>query len=82
MALNIKDRRTEEVVRRLAQRTGQSITEAVREAAEEKLQAIEGDKARRKAALRAFIARARALPDLDLRSDDEILGYNKRGTFD
>jgi len=29
MALNIKDRRTEEVVRRLAQRTGQSITEAV-----------------------------------------------------
>ncbi|HSI00523.1 MAG TPA: type II toxin-antitoxin system VapB family antitoxin [Reyranella sp.] len=59
MALNIKDRRTEEVVRRRAQRTGQSITEAVREAAEEKLQAIEADKAARKAALRAFIERAR-----------------------
>jgi antitoxin VapB len=59
MALNIKDRKTEEVVRRLAERTGQSITEAVREAAEEKLQAIESGKANRKAALRAFIERAR-----------------------
>lgn len=81
MALNIKDRETEEVVRRLAQRTGLSITDAVRQAATEKLQAIDADKAGRKAALRAFIDRARALPNLDPRTDDEILGYNDRGTF-
>jgi antitoxin VapB len=82
MALNIKDRETEEVVRRLAQRTGLSITDAVKQAAIEKLQAIEADKVARKAALRAFIDRARALPNLDPRTDDEILGYNDRGTFD
>ncbi len=81
MALNIKDRETEEVVRRLAQRTGLSITDAVRQAATEKLQAIDADKAGRKAALRAFIDRARGLPNLDPRTDDEILGYNDRGTF-
>ena len=44
MALNIKDRETEEVVRRLAQRTGLSITDAVRQAATEKLAGIDADK--------------------------------------
>jgi len=81
MALNIKDRETEEVVRRLAQRTGLSITDAVREAAAEKLAAIDADKGARKATLRAFIDRARAIPNRDPRTDDEILGYNDRGTF-
>ncbi len=81
MALNIKDRETEEVVRRLAQRTGLSITDAVRQAATEKLQAIDADKAGRKAALRPFIVRAPGLPNIHPRTDDEILGYNDRGTF-
>lgn len=82
MALNIKSRETEEVVRELAKRMGLSITEAIRQAAEEKLRAIEADKERRKAALRAIIAAGRSIPILDTRSDDEILGYNDRGTFD
>jgi antitoxin VapB len=82
MALNIKSRETEEVVRELAKRTGLSITEAVRQAATEKLRAIDADKGARKAALRAIIERARAMPNLDPRADDEILGYNERGTFD
>lgn len=82
MALNIKDRETEEIVRRLAQQTGLSITDAVRQAAAEKLAAIDADKEKRKAALRAIIAEGRGLPILDTRSDDEILGYNERGTFD
>ena len=33
MALNIKDRATEEIVRQLAKRTGRSITETVKQAA-------------------------------------------------
>ena len=41
MALNIKDRDTEEVVRRLAQRTGLSITDAVQQAATEKLRGMD-----------------------------------------
>ena len=43
MALNIKDRETEEVVRRLAKRTGLSITDAVRQAAADKLRRIDAD---------------------------------------
>lgn len=38
MSLNIKDRRTDELARRLASLTGQSITEAVRNAIEERLE--------------------------------------------
>ena len=82
MALNIKSLETERVVRELARRTGLSITDAVHQAAQEKLQAIDSDKEVRKAALREIIRRAGALPNLDPRSDDEILGYTDRGTFD
>lgn len=82
MALNIKDRETEELVRRLAKITGRSITETVKQAATEKLHAVDADKADRKAALRAFIKRGRSIPNRDPRTDDEILGYNERGTFD
>jgi antitoxin VapB len=82
MALNIKDSETEEVVRRLAKSTGLSITEAVKQAATEKIKALDAEKAERKAALRAFIERARSRPNLDPRTDHEILGYNERGTFD
>jgi antitoxin VapB len=82
MALNIKSPETERVVRELAKRTGLSITEAVHQAAVDKLQAIDANKEARKAALRAISARGRDLPNLDSRTDDEILGYNDRGTFE
>ena len=82
MALNIKSRQTEQVVRELAKRTGLSITEAVHQAAVEKLRTIDADKEARKAAMRAIIERSRAIPNLDPRTDDEILGYNDKGTFD
>lgn len=82
MALNIKSPETERVVRDLAKRTGLSITKAVHQAALDKLQAIDADKEARKAAMRAIIERSRALPNLDPRTDDEILGYNDKGTFD
>jgi antitoxin VapB len=82
VALNIKSRQTEQVVRELAKRMGLSITDAIHQAAEEKLRSIEADKEKRKAALRAIIADGRSIPILDTRSDNEILGYNDRGTFD
>ena len=82
MALNIKSLETERVVRELAKRTGLSITKAVHQAATEKLQAIGAGKEARKAALRAIVERGCTMPNLDPRSDDEILGYNDRGTFD
>jgi antitoxin VapB len=81
MALNIKSPETEQVVRELARRTGLSITEAVHRAALDKLRTIDADKESRKVALRAIIERSRRLPNLDPRTDDEILGYDDRGTF-
>lgn len=82
MALNIKSRETEHVVRELAKRTGLSITEAVHQAATEKLQAIADDRERRRKALYEIIERGKTLPALDTRTDDEILGYNDKGFFD
>jgi antitoxin VapB len=93
MALNIKSRETERVVRELAKRTGLSITEAVHEAATAKLRAMEANREARLAELtpaqreklrklQAISRRAARLPVLDTRSDDEILGYNDKGTYE
>ena len=92
MALNIKDRETEEVVRRLAQRTGLSITEAVKQAAADKLRRMETEHAERIARLtpeqlvklrklEEISKRAAALPVYDLRTPDEIIGYDERGIW-
>lgn len=93
MALNIKDRETEEVVRRLAQRTGLSITDAVKKAATDALRGIDAEHTQRVARLTPeqlaklrrledISRRGAARPILDTRTDDEILGYNERGTFE
>jgi antitoxin VapB len=93
MALNFKSAETERVVRELAKRTGLSITEAVHQAAVEKLRAMaadhEGRLARMTSAqreklrkLEAISKRAAAIPILDTRTDEEILGYNDEGTFE
>ena len=82
MALNIKSRETEEIVRELAKRTGLSITDAVHQAASEKLAALKDDRESRRRALYEIIERARTMPNLDPRTDDEIIGYNEYGAFD
>ena len=80
MALNIKDPDTDRLAWELAAATGESITEAARRAIEERL-----DRVRARArvtsldSLGAIIARGRARPYLDDRSDDEILGYDDQG---
>jgi antitoxin VapB len=82
MALNIKSPQTEQLVRELAKRTGLSITEAVHQAAAEKLRAIDEDREKRRRALYEIIEQGRGLPILDTRTDEEILGYNDQGTFE
>jgi antitoxin VapB len=92
MALNIKDRETEEVVRQLAKRTGRSITEAVRQAAYAELRRIDTDRAEERAKLNpeqlarlrrieAICKEAAALPALDSRTPDEIIGYDENGIW-
>ncbi|TSD84551.1 PSK operon transcription factor [Mycobacterium sp. KBS0706] len=81
MALSIKDPETETLARELARRTGESITEATRRALEDRLRRVVGA---RKAPLlleemAAIRKRMAALPILDRRSPDEILGYDQDG---
>ena len=63
MALTIKDPVAEKYVRELAVATGEGITTGIRKAAQ----------------LRTIGARCAALPDLDRRSAEEILGYDEHG---
>ena len=81
MPLNIKSPETDRVVRELAELTGESITETVTRAVEERLQR---ERSRRRAGteraeLMRIRERYRTLPLLDDRSADEIIGYDERG---
>ncbi|TWG90059.1 antitoxin VapB [Mesorhizobium sp. J18] len=81
MALSIKDRETELLARKLAQRTGETITVATKRALEERLRRTGSDA--RKAALledlEAIRRRWSAQPVLDDRTPDEIIGYDENG---
>lgn len=81
MALSIKDRETEQLARKLAERTGETITVATKRALEERLRRTGTDA--RKAALledlEAIRRRMSALPVLDDRTPDEIIGYDENG---
>ena len=80
MALNIKDPETDQLARRLAAATGETVTEAVRNAVREKLDRLPKKDMRGLAEdVRAIGRRCAALPDLDRRSADEILGYDEHG---
>ena len=81
MALSIKDPETERLARALAERTGESLTIATRRALEERLRRV-GGSARRAALIEDLAAIRRrwsALPTLDPRSADEIIGYDESG---
>ena len=81
MALNIKDPATEKFVRELAAAAGESVTTAVRRAAEERLQRVRLRRGGRRLAgeILEIGKRCAALPDVDIRSADEILGYDEHG---
>jgi len=81
MPLNIKDRATEQSVRELAAATGESVTTAVRRAAEERLSRVRrtGNTGTLAARLLEIGERCAALPDLDRRTPDEIIGYDEHG---
>jgi antitoxin VapB len=81
MAINIKDPATEARVRELAAETGESVTVAVRRAAEERLQRVQRHPPGLNLAeqILEIGKRCAALPDLDARSAEVILGYDEHG---
>lgn len=81
MALNIKDAEADRLARELAAETGESITESVTVAVRERLERVRGRSGARRLAdeLHAIAQRVAALPPVDDRTDDEILGYDEHG---
>jgi len=81
MPLSIKNPRTEDLARQLAARTGESITEAVTEAVRERLAALRGSgtAGRDRQRVERLLRELDALPVLDSREPEEILGYDERG---
>ena len=81
MSLNIKSQAAEEAVRALTALTGESVTTAVQRAAEERLSRLRRAKPRGNLAaeLLDIGRRCAALPDLDTRAPEEILGYDEHG---
>jgi antitoxin VapB len=81
MPLSIKSIETERLARKLADKTGESLTTAIQKALEERLDRL--DRQRRSstvaAQLRDILRRVDNLPELDPRSPDEIIGYDEYG---
>ena len=81
MALNIRNRRTEELAELLARLTGETRTEAVTKALLDRLERVRRGRAGRNLVrdLDDIARHCAALPVLDERDDDRILGYDERG---
>jgi antitoxin VapB len=85
VAILIKDQEADQMIRILAERTGESITDAVKTAVRDRLRKLplsEEEIAERKRKLDALVARGRKLKVIDDRTPDEIIGYNEFGHFD
>jgi antitoxin VapB len=81
MPLSIKNAATERLARQVAEKTGESLTEAIQRSLEERWERL---KQQRKEHILAgqlddLLRRVDALPTLDSRSEDEILGYDENG---
>lgn len=81
MALSIRNPRAEKLARQVAAESGESLTEAIIHALEERLERLKGRCATTDVAgqIMEISLRCRALPEKDQRSADEILGYNEKG---
>lgn len=83
MAVNIKNPRAERLANQLAQKTGETITDAVIHALEDRLERLEGRRTSPDLVeeIMSIAQRCSQLPVLDSRPPEEILGYSEIGTF-
>ncbi|HXP16087.1 MAG TPA: type II toxin-antitoxin system VapB family antitoxin [Terriglobales bacterium] len=81
MPLSIKNDATERLARQVASETGESLTEAIQTALEERWERLRAKRPNRILAgqLEDLLGRVDALPTLDSRTEDEILGYDEHG---
>jgi antitoxin VapB len=81
MPLFIKNKTTEHLARQVARETGESLTEAIQMSLQERWERL---KRRRKGHILSgqiedLLRRVDALPQLDSRPEEEILGYGEDG---
>jgi antitoxin VapB len=83
MGISIKNDKAEKLARQVAAQTGESLTDAIIHSLEERLERLQGRRSAPDLAetLMAISRRCSALPDLDTRDADEILGYDEKGSF-
>lgn len=83
MAINIKNKKAEKLANQLAEKTGETITDAVIHALEDRLERVEGSRTTPDLVkeIMAIASRCSALPLQDNRTPEEILGYSKTGAF-
>ena len=81
MALNIRNRTTEELAATLARLTGETKTQAVTTALRDRLERIRRRRTGRDLAdeLDEIALHCASLPVLDERTAEDILGYDERG---
>jgi antitoxin VapB len=81
MVLSIKDPEADRLARNLAALTGESLTDAVKAALRDRLAREQRRRGKRldRAKLDAIVASIAALPVVDNRSPDELIGYDDFG---
>ena len=81
MAMSIRNPDVERLARKLSSDTGYSLTETIEVALEAMDSSGVSSSRERYERLSAISNRCADLPDLDVRGEDDILGYGPDGTF-
>ncbi|HZV90291.1 MAG TPA: type II toxin-antitoxin system VapB family antitoxin [Candidatus Binatus sp.] len=81
MPLSIKNAETEKLAREISKETGESLTDAITIALRDRLQRLRGRRHAKNLVQEVddILHRVDALPTLDDRSEDDILGYDSQG---
>ena len=83
MSVLIEDAETDMLLTRIREKTGESPAELVRHSLRERLERLSSEEvSERLRAIREIQDRVAAMPCLDARDPDEIIGYNEHGHFD
>jgi antitoxin VapB len=81
MPLSIRNPETENLARQVSRLAGETMTEAITKSLRERLERLQRTRKERnlRRDIDEILARVDALPELDNRSADEILGYDENG---
>lgn len=81
MPISIKNPETEKLAREISRETGESLTDAITNSLRDRLQRLRGRRHAENLVQEVddILRRVDALPTLDNRSADEILGYDAQG---